>query len=58
MPPGVLVWFPLEGRPVVIPDLPRDADAIRFSAWIDRHPEYGELLGRLIDLTEDEERAA
>lgn len=57
MPPGGAVWFPLEGRPVVIPDLPRDADALRFTAWIDAHPAYGELLARLVELAE-EERAA
>ena len=56
-PPAVLVRFPFEGAPFIRIDAESAEDEARIRAWVNRKPEYLELIQRACQLAE-RERAA
>lgn len=43
-PPGVLVWLPLEGGPLVRLDVKNPAERVRLLDWIKSQPTLAEIV--------------
>jgi hypothetical protein len=51
--PAFVIRIPLEGAPVVYPDVEDDRAETRLRDWLEFHPAYQELIDRAIELAEE-----